>query len=106
MTARKTTFTEPEFRAALAAEIRDLILGRTTYTCTLEWLYQVRIGLGVLPQLRIAQVSGGIKLLLSSLRADAAQQPSPCEAKPSHTSHSSHSSRPNPKGGSHADAEA
>lgn len=81
MTARKLTFTEMEFRAAMTREIADLILGRTTYQRSLEWLCAVQIGLGPLPQLRIAQIGASIKLLLSSLRADEALRAAPCETK-------------------------
>jgi hypothetical protein len=80
MTARKTTFTEAEFRAALGRELCDLIGGKTTYQRSLEWLYECRIGLGALPKERIGFIAGGIKLLLLSLRAEAGRA-APCEAK-------------------------
>jgi hypothetical protein len=104
MTARRTRFTEPEFRAALVSEIRDLIQGRTTYQRSLEWLYEVQIGLMRLPMTRIASISQGIKLLLFSLRADESGRAAPCETKPSsHNSHSSHHSHLSRKGASHAE---
>ena len=85
MTRRKTTFIEPEFRSALKIEIGDLIEGRTTYQRSLEWLYDVRIGISTLPMTRMSQIAGAMKLLLASLRADESGRAAPCETK-SHSS--------------------
>ena len=70
MTQRKTQFVEHEFRAALAREIADLLAGRTTQNRTLQWLYEVRVGLSPLSQARLAAIDGAIRMLLFSLRAE------------------------------------
>ena len=82
MTQRKTLFTEPQFRTALKRQFGALLEGRTTYQRSLDWLHEIRIGLGPLPRERIALIAGSIKLLLFSLRAEAGRA-GRVEVKPS-----------------------